>query len=131
MSRLATPTADISGPRISSLSIPIAKIAGGRSPVIFVVAGSRASAGFEPAPGRAVAFEEFFIGAALVGQVARGEDRAGNRVDEFGGGFGGREIRAADNVSRTNESKCIWRSLPGGFRMGFGGWQMPWGRFLG
>jgi len=90
---------------ISGLSIPIAKIAGSRGTVIFVVAGSRARAGFEPAPGWTVAFEEFFIGAALVSQISSGEDSAGNRVDKFGGGFGGGEVRAANNVSRANESE--------------------------
>src|SRR5258708_40241113 len=84
---------------IPGAAVPVAEITGCGCAIVLVISGGGARAGFEAAPCRAIAFDELFVRAPLVGQIARSEDRAGNCVDQFGGGFGGGEVGAADDVA--------------------------------
>src|SRR6202035_4108535 len=117
-------------PGIAGTPVPIAKITSRGGPVVFVVSRSRTSAGFESAPGRAITFHELFIRTALIRQVTSGEDRSGNSVNQFGGGFSAGEVRTAHNISRANQRECIWGIFLTGLRRSSWTWRPLGWRFL-
>ncbi len=101
---------------ITGAAVPVAEITGCGCAIVLVISGSGTSAGFEAAPCRAIAFDELFVRAPLVGQIARAEDRPGDCVDQFGGGFGGGGAGAADDVSSADQGGPIRRLSLEGFR---------------
>ena len=82
---------------------------------VFVVAWSWARAFFESSPCRAVTVRELFVSAVGIGEVSGCKDRAGDVVDQFGGGFRSSEIVAAGNVSGSDENGdgLGWRRIAG------------------
>jgi hypothetical protein len=76
------PLVGVSGGRAEVLVV-----AGGSRGVVVVVAGGRASAGLVTAPGRRVALGELAGCAVLIGVIAGGEHRAGDAVQQVGGGL--------------------------------------------
>src|ERR1700756_420830 len=106
--------------RLAGAATPVAKIASGGGAVVFVISRCWAGTRFEATPGWAIAFQELFVGAVLIGEVTGGENRAGNCVDQFRRSLGAREVRAADDISRPDQSECIRLLITGGFRPSFG-----------
>src|SRR5208283_6207614 len=97
---------------IARLLAPVTKIAHGGRTVVFVVSGCRASARFEAAPRRSIAFVELLVGAVLVGEISRCKDRSRNRVDQLGGRFGAGKIGASGNVPGADQRERALRIFP-------------------
>lgn len=91
--------------RVSGLLAPVTEVAGGGGTVVLMIARGRARARLEASPGRSITFLKFFVSAVLISQIACGEDRTGNLVDELRGGFCARKISTARNVASPHQDE--------------------------
>ncbi len=97
----------------ASIRTKVAEVGGTASGQILMVAGCRARARLEASPTGVVAIGVLGGGAGVVDVIAEGKDRAGDFVDEVGGGLIVRAATGCD-VTRANQdtvgASLRWRS---------------------
>jgi hypothetical protein len=85
------------------LRTPIFEITDGGAIVIFVTSQCGLRAVLEPAPGLLIAVPKLIGASSLVSQIPSSKDRAGNLLNQPGGGLGALEMLAAGDVARANQ----------------------------
>ena len=99
--------------RFSRLGSPILKVAHGFGAVVFVVSRRRPRSIPESSPSALIAGLKLLQGAGFVGQISGGKDRAGDFVDQLGGGFCAGAVGTTGNVTGTHEDERVGRQLWG------------------